>query len=158
MIHSGKFIKTITLLFLAQFALAGSSYGKTKRGTRGGDSKSLNLKTSPFSLALGVPNIGVEVQTSKEIAVGGHLAHVQTSGFGETVSATGIDGKAGYHFNGVFKDSPYVRGSLGYLVIASGSENSGDAISIQSAMGGYRWVWDQFNIDLGMVFNPRLLA
>lgn len=139
-------ISCIVLLLGSIFLIANSAFAQSRSGKTG------RISFSPVYALIGAARVQVDFYPDSQVGVG-----VDAMAWG-----IGIDNcdfrvqwvipNGRYFFSE--KDDWYVGG--GYLVGTANSSCGGE-VDFNGAVfdGGYTWLWDTFNIDLGLMVIPR---
>ncbi len=126
----------------------------------------MNFRFSPIGLLVGAVNVNLDISMGKSWTLGPQLSYwgfsanttVGTTTSSTSVSSYGLGLRGNWHANGNFNDGLYFGPSVSYSSAkASASGSSGNYNGrIASALVGYGWFWNSFNILLGGVLNIPL--
>ena len=118
----------------------------------------VNVRVDPLRTLTGVPSVDVDFAVSSAWSLGPTFSYLNKTidDFEATAYNLGIRGN--YYFNGsVFTQGWYFGPSLSYLSVKVTDKNQvfgdleGSASGLAfTALGGYQWMWDHFNINLGL--------
>lgn len=113
----------------------------------------VNVRTFPFQLV----NLIVDIPVSRNWTLGPQLLYSSSEDDGYSVDARAFGLRANYWFNeDVFTQGWYLGPGISYASVEveddeSGSELTGKASGLSlSVLGGYHWMWESFNIMLGI--------
>ncbi len=116
----------------------------------------VNLRTSPIHLLSGIALLEADFKISDKWSLGPTFAYTSRDqdGFETNVYALGVRGN--YYFAGTFAQGWYVSPGVQYVSASVKDDDptfgeiegkaSGLAINL---FGGYFWMWENFNIQLG---------
>jgi hypothetical protein len=128
----------------------------------------MNIRFNPLVLIAGLVMVDFDIKVSDNWTVGPTLlgggikfSSTDSSGASDTVEvkASGFGARANYYFNGVFTDGWYLspalqRQSISVDVSDATSSASAEVTgTVLTAVGGYHWFWDSFNLNLGAGFS-----
>lgn len=138
-------MKNISLAFLAMiFCFSGKA--------------DVNVRTGPIQLLTQTWNVELDFPISSAWTLGPTLQFVDAEKDGYEVEAFGAGVRGNYYFNGsVFTQGWYFGPSLSYVKVEVVDKDSlvGDLKGSASGVGfiamfGYQWMWESFNINLGL--------
>lgn len=123
--------------------------------------KRFNIHTNPLTWIVGLYSIGADVAITERITIGGSYNIFDFSGdeFEDNIeaSANGLGFRAQYFFNKAFADSWYLTGfydsTKGEVDDTSTNDFADFKINALGVTAGYFWIWDNFNIQLGLGFQ-----
>lgn len=115
----------------------------------------VNVRTSPLHLLVGIVTADVDFKISDKWSLGPTAAYssADREGFETVVYAIGLKGN--YFFEGTFNQGWYLSPGIQYVSAkvtddSSFGEIEGNASGLGVALfGGYFWMWNNFNIQLG---------
>lgn len=157
----------VKLFLIVIFALT-----TTQAHASSGDS--MNFRFNPIGLLIGAVDVSLDFVVTDEWTLGPQFSYVDfslnsSSGFTNKVEVSGIGGglRGNWFYNGVFTDGFYVGPGLTYTnvsaKVSNATESAEGSVSsvVASALFGYGWFWDSFNILLGGGFatilsNPKV--
>lgn len=125
---------------------------KTKY-TTGGD-KNYNLRFGPIGLLFGVINADFDIKMGPTFTIGPSVSYLSWTLAEVNVTAYSFGVRANFYPNieALSEDGWYIGPSVNYIG-AKATKNSLSA-SVNgintSIVGGYQWLWDSFNINLGL--------
>ena len=144
-----KLAMLITTFVIAHTAWAGSE-------------DKFNVYFNPLGLAIGSLNLGVDYAVAPDWSVGAYGSYInikypKSGSFtaDTTVKGNGVGVKGTWYASGVYTTGWYVSPQMSYQTIKVEAKNTkgdltGDGSGTYvSALGGYGWFWDSFNMSLG---------
>lgn len=116
--------------------------------------KKININLSPLGLVLGVTNIGFDYAVARKFTLGGSFTYISLDSGAIEASATGLEIKGQYFFTEAFTNSWYLLGMYAYTSGEATNNLTLDEANLDvtslGALGGYMWMWTNFNIQLGL--------
>ena len=117
-----------------------------------------NVRTNPLQLLLGVWNADVDFKIHRRWTLGPTVQLIDRKIEDYEVKAYGIGIRGNYYLNGeVYKQGWYLGPSLSWLSIEVADKDTvlapltGKSTGFAlSAIFGYQWMWEKFNINLGV--------
>jgi hypothetical protein len=117
-----------------------------------------NVRTNPLQLLIGVLNTDVDFKIHRRWTLGPTLQFIDRKIEDYDVKAYGIGLRANYNLSGeVFHQGWYLGPSLSWLSIEVADKGTvltpltGEANGFAlTAIFGYQWMWEHFNINLGV--------
>jgi hypothetical protein len=147
------FVVVLVLLSFVNLSLA--QEGESK--------KRFNVHTNPLTWIVGLYSIGADVAITDNVTLGGSYNIFDFSGdeFEENIdaSANGLGFRAQYFFNQAFTDSWYLTGffdsTKGEVDDTSTNQFADFRVNSTGVTAGYFWIWNNFNIQLGLGFQQN---
>lgn len=119
----------------------------------------VNLRVSPVSLLLGTASVTLDIPVSEAWTLGPTASFTDTTSDGFDVNGYSAGIRGNYFFSGKALDNSWYFGpSLNYAYVEveedfGGSigmiKDRGNGIDL-SALFGYQWFWDHFNMGVGL--------
>lgn len=116
-----------------------------------------NIRISPIHLLVGMPRVEADFKIADSWTIGPTGSYLNRSVDQYDVQAYSLGIRANYFFNReVFTQGWYLGPSLEYAHVhitdndpfSGKMEGNGSGLAL-SVIGGYQWMWDNFNINLG---------
>ncbi|MBX9767288.1 MAG: DUF3575 domain-containing protein [Bdellovibrionales bacterium] len=126
--------------------------------------KSVNVRVAPLALLVNYLNVDVDFPVNADWSIGPTVTYRSFSesyaGFSSNISTSvlGLGARATWFENGVFQQGWYVSPIAQYISASakSGSASASVGVFGLTAVGGYHWFWDNFNLNLGAGFSAVL--
>lgn len=114
-----------------------------------------NIRVGAIGLVAGVIDVTADFNVGDSWTLGPSIQYLNRSIGDFEASAFGLGVRGNYYFGrSAFTQGWYLGPSLSYMNVEvedkdSGANATGSGLTI-SAIGGYQWMWDSFNINLGL--------
>lgn len=146
--------KKLILGTALSFLFIGNAYAQSESKSGTG----INIHINPITMLVGVYSIGVDVAVNQKLTLGGSYQHIDFSSedFDSNIDATasGFGLRMQYFLNEALQDGWYFSGfgDFGKGEVDSTTSNEYADIKVTSigATAGYFWIWEHFNIQLGL--------
>jgi hypothetical protein len=143
-----RLFSILFLMALVQFSTPANAAGE-----------SYNLRLSPLALLIGGISLNFDVAVGPNWTVGPEISYLNfsvssttgTSTDNFSIKASGFGGRANWFMNGVFTDGLYVGPAVAFssAEVTQGTSSASASLLVASALVGYGWFWDSFNMMLG---------
>lgn len=126
--------------------------------------KSVNVRVAPVALLGNYLNTDIDFPVDESWSLGPTITYRSFSttsvGFSNDISASvlGLGARGTWYENGVFEQGWFVSPIAQYISVSakSGSASASVGVFGVSAIGGYHWFWDNFNLNLGAGFTSLM--
>lgn len=117
----------------------------------------VNVRIDPLNTLIGRMNVQVDFGIASAWSLGPTLQYTNKMDEGYKINAYGFGVRGNYAFNGnIFTQGWYLGPSISYVNVKVTDDNSilgdlegkGSGVAF-SVLGGYQWMWEHFNINLG---------
>lgn len=143
-----RLFSTLFLLALVQFSSPANAAGE-----------SFNLRLSPLSLLIGGISMNFDVAVGSNWTVGPEFSYLNfsmsstaaTTTDNFSIKAFGFGGRANWFKNGVFTDGLYFGPAVAFssAEVRRGTSSASASLLVATALVGYGWFWESFNMMLG---------